>query len=185
MREGGRAMKRLLFLGLGSALRFTMGGVGPAQADNGPHRSSAVAESQTNAPITTAAGRCASCHRAHTAKAEKLLKQAQPALCYSCHDGTLAQTDVIDGSDGGTGALRGGGFAKAQISSAAATKTTGLIDPVTGRIATSNQTIPALAAGLATTSKHNAGAPAAGADTARGNAATTPGPAQGDPPRRA
>ena len=30
-------MKRLLFLGIGSALVFTMGGVGPAQADNGPH----------------------------------------------------------------------------------------------------------------------------------------------------
>ena len=164
-------MKRLLFLGLGSALVFTMGGIGTAQADNGPHRSSAVAESQTNAPITAGAGRCASCHRAHTAKAEKLLKEAQPGLCYTCHGAGApgSSTDVFNGNDGGTGALRGGGFAKAQISSAAATKTTGLIDPVTGRIATSNQTIPALAAGLATTSKHNAGGTAADAGTAWGN----------------
>jgi len=35
-----------------------------------------------------------------------------------------------------------------------ATKDTGAVDPVTGRIATSNQTIPVLAAGVTTTSKH-------------------------------
>ena len=43
MVKGGRAMKKLLLLGVGSALMFTMGGVGPAQADNGPHISTAGA----------------------------------------------------------------------------------------------------------------------------------------------
>jgi predicted CXXCH cytochrome family protein len=148
---------------------FTMGGVGPAQADNGPHKSSALAAGTTGA-ITTAAGRCASCHRAHTAKAEYLLKQAQPQLCYSCHDGTVATTNVIDGNDGGTGALRGGGFANARIASGAASKTMGALDPVTGRIATSGQTIPALAVGVATTSKHQIDGVTAG--TAWGNGAS-------------
>ena len=41
MQKGSRAMKKLLFLGIGSALMFTIGGVGPAQADNGPHVSTA------------------------------------------------------------------------------------------------------------------------------------------------
>jgi predicted CXXCH cytochrome family protein len=168
MRSGSRAMKKLLFIGIGSALIVTMGGVGSAQADNGPHRSSALAAG-TSGAITTAAGRCASCHRAHTAQAEYLLKQAQPQLCYSCHDGTTASTNVADGNDGGTGALRGGGFNKAQISSGAASKTMGAADPVTGRIATSGQTIPVLAAGVATTSKHQIDGLTAG--TAWGNGA--------------
>ena len=159
MREGGRVMKRLLFLGLGSALVFTMGGIGTAQADNGPHMSSAQAASTAGVIIANAgAGKCASCHRAHTAQAEKLLLQAQPQLCYTCHAaGVGAGTDVGAGvnTDNG-GALRGGGFNVARISSGAATKDLGLLDPVTGRIATSGQTIPVLAAGTgtATTSKH-------------------------------
>ena len=175
MRIGSRAMKKLLLLGVGSALVFTMGGVGPAQADNGPHRSSAVAAGTANAPITTAAGRCASCHRAHTAKAEYLLKQAQPQLCYSCHDGTTAVTNVIDGNAGGPDALRGGGFANARIGSGAATKSLGALDPVTGRIAVLDRTIPALAVGSATTSKHNAGGTAADAGVAWGNGANGSG----------
>jgi predicted CXXCH cytochrome family protein len=168
MRTGSRAMKKLLFIGMGSALIVTMGGVGSAQADNGPHRSSAAAASSTNNAVTAinGAGRCASCHRAHTAKAEKLLKQAQPQLCYSCHDGTLAQTNVIDGNDGATG-LRGGGFANARIGSAAATKDMGALDTTTGRIATLNQQIPVLGVGAATTSKHQIDGVTAG--TAWGN----------------
>ena len=81
-------MKKLLLLGVGSALAFTMGGVGPAQADNGPHVSFA-ATTAGKIVVSDAAGRCASCHRAHTAQAEFLLKQAQPALCYTCHDLSL------------------------------------------------------------------------------------------------
>jgi len=173
MRIESRAVKKLLLLGVGSALMFTMGGVGPAQADTSGtwHKSSAFAENTIGGAITTAGGRCASCHRAHTAVAEKLLKQAQPALCYSCHDGTLASTNVRDGNDGGTGGLRGGGFLNARIDSGNASKTTGLIDPITGRIATSAQTIPALAVGAAVTSKHNVGGTLADAGTVWGNGA--------------
>ena len=62
---------------------------------------------------------CAGCHRAHTAKGEKLLKVGGTidAFCYSCHEsGTGAYTDVANGLylgawDGTTNAgLRGGGF---------------------------------------------------------------------------
>ena len=163
-------MKRLLLLGVGSALVFTMGGVGPAQADNGPHRSTAQLAGSGAAPIA-GANRCASCHRAHTAKAEYLLKQAQPGLCYTCHGSTApgSTTDVVNGNDGGTGALRGGGFDKAAISSGAASKTMGALDVVTGRIATTNQTIPALAASLTSTSKHQIDGTTSG--TAWGNGA--------------
>jgi predicted CXXCH cytochrome family protein len=161
-------MKRLLFLGLGSALVFTMGGIGTAQADNGPHLSSASLGSATVTISQAGAGKCASCHRAHTAKAGFLLLQAQPALCYTCHDGTSASTAVDTGVNAATGlALRGGGFSNAAIGSGLATKDLGVADPVTGRIATTNQIIPALATAAATTSKHLIDGTSAG--TAWGN----------------
>lgn len=149
-------MKKFLFLGIGAALMFTMGGVGPAQADNGKHISTAQGAGITGGLVNNAGGRCAGCHRAHTAKAEYLLKVAQPQLCYSCHaDGGGASTNVVSGVIMDTAqALRGGGFEKALIGSALATKDTGAVDPVTGRMATSNQTVPVLAAGVTTTSKH-------------------------------
>jgi len=90
---------------------------GPAAADNGPH--------VTGASSTTDS--CAACHRAHTAQAPDLLKEAETTLCYSCHGptGSGAATDVVDGvgysSEGRGGApraLRGGGFSKAMIDSA-------------------------------------------------------------------
>jgi predicted CXXCH cytochrome family protein len=149
-------MKKLLFLGVGSALMFTMGGVGPAVADAGPHISTAGANGTTFSVAGAGASRCAGCHRAHTAKATYLLKEAQPALCFSCHKaGAMgSSTDVANGRDADTGeALRGGGFDFALIGSGAATKTLGAPDPVTGRVAHS-ATIPVLAAGTATTSKH-------------------------------
>ena len=156
MEKGGRAMKRLLFLGLGSALMFTMGGVGPAQADGGPHISSSQIAGASVTIASAGAGKCASCHRAHTAKAGFLLLQAQPALCYTCHDGTgVGVTDVIDGVSPGGQALRGGGFVSAAISSGAATKVMG---PESSRqvygLPSTAQNIPALATGLAVTSKH-------------------------------
>jgi predicted CXXCH cytochrome family protein len=149
-------MKKFLFLGIGTALIFTMGGVGTAQADNGKHISTAQGAGITGGLVNNAGGRCAGCHRAHTAKAEYLLKVAQPQLCYSCHaDGGGASTNVVSGVIMDTSqALRGGGFEKALIGSALATKDTGAVDPATGRIATSNQTIPVLGAGVTTTSKH-------------------------------
>ena len=179
-------MKKFLFLGIGSALIFTMGGVGPAQADNGPHRSSAALAGSTGNAVGALAttGRCASCHRAHTAKAEYLLKQSQPQLCYSCHDGTVAQTNVVDGNDGATG-LRGGGFNNAQIASSLATKDMGALDTSTGRIATLNQKIPSFssAAGSVaplvtttagnTTSKHLIDGATAGTAWGNGPISTT------------
>jgi predicted CXXCH cytochrome family protein len=179
MRKGSRAVKKLLLLGVGSALMFTMGGVGPAAADAGPHRSTAVGAGQT-ALISAAGGsRCASCHRAHTAKAEFLLKAAQPALCYTCHNGAGAQTNVIDGVDGATdAALRGGGFENAKIDGAGAQKIMGAADPVTGRIAT-NASTPVLAAGTAVTSKHQIDGVTSGTIWGNGaiSAAVSPGKA--------
>ena len=91
-------------------------------------------------------GRCASCHRAHTARAAYLLNAtSEESLCYSCHGdgGTGATTDVQSGLgydaaatttypngttltvDRGTtvaGTLRGGGFEKAALGTGAATK---------------------------------------------------------------
>jgi len=138
---------------------FTMGGVGPAVADAGPHISTAQAAGTATVGNSftvneaTGAGRCAGCHRAHTAKASYLLKAAEPALCYSCHQaGAMGSgTDVSNGIDAGTGgALRGGGFNYALIGTA--TKTLGALDPVTGRIAHSGSI--ATGAKTATTSRH-------------------------------
>ena len=150
-------MKRLLFLGAGGALLFIFGGAGPASADAGPHISTA---SGINASVTVAnagAGRCASCHRTHTAKASMLLKQAQPALCYSCHGGGAgANTDVQNGTSlGGTAlkALRGGGFEYALIGADAASKTMAATAASYG-IPSINQNVP-VGASEATTSKHS------------------------------
>ncbi|MEO8107965.1 MAG: cytochrome c3 family protein [Actinomycetes bacterium] len=129
-------MKKILLLGVGSALMFTMGGVGPAVADAGPHRTTAVADGATALVSVAGGGRCASCHRAHTAKAEMLLKDSQPALCYTCHGGSASSIDVIDGVNNDDGlALRGGGFEYTLMNGALATKTIGpalVPDPITG-----------------------------------------------------
>jgi predicted CXXCH cytochrome family protein len=105
----------------------------PASADNGPHV-------KNQGPITDS---CAGCHRVHTAKAPHLLKEAQNALCYTCHgsSATGANNDVVDGvgysgndREGGVaGALRGGGFQFARIESdnPSGVKSSGVI-PVRG-----------------------------------------------------
>ncbi len=85
---------------------------GPALADNDLH-------DKDN--FQTGADSCAGCHRAHTAQASKLLTigPTQSDFCFSCHDGTGAETDVVDGElDGATygtpgAGLRGGGFVRA------------------------------------------------------------------------
>ena len=117
-------MKRFLFLGVGSALLFTMGGMGSAQADNGPHSIVMGPNGATTAVSTEGAGQCANCHRAHTAKTSTLTMQAQPALCLNCHAGLGSQLDVVDGVTPSGAALRGGGFTTAAINSGeGATKT--------------------------------------------------------------
>jgi predicted CXXCH cytochrome family protein len=91
------------------------------------------------------ADRCASCHRAHTAKSAYLLAaSSQENLCFTCHGdgGTGATTDVQSGiAYGGAGtvdatgkwigasrtttvagALRGGGFETAMIGASQASK---------------------------------------------------------------
>ena len=120
----------------------------PAYADNGPHVSTATNAATTGVKITDAGqGRCASCHRAHTARAAFLLNAtSEESLCYSCHGdgGTGATTDVQSGlgydaasrttypernttltvNRGTTvaGTLRGGGFEKAALGTGRATK---------------------------------------------------------------
>ncbi|MHB1475102.1 MAG: cytochrome c3 family protein [Dermatophilaceae bacterium] len=158
--------KRLAVLAACSTLVFSFGAAAPAFADNGPHVAGAG----------VVADGCASCHRVHTAKAGSLLKQAQPGLCYTCHGSAAggASTDVVDGlgysdsTHSGTpapGALRGGGFSKALINSAAPT----------GQSADTFNTagiIPVLGAGVATTSSHSVDG---SSQTAWGNGTTGAG----------
>jgi predicted CXXCH cytochrome family protein len=156
-------MRRLLFVGLGGVLLFTMGGPGPAQADNGPHVSSAVGVGFNE---IAGAGRCTSCHRAHSREGAIPLTAGLDGLCMTCHGPAAggATTDVVDGigfgvggmqkGENGTapGALRGGGFDYALIDSGAATKETYFSGP---NLLARNQLIPVLASGRVTTSKHS------------------------------
>jgi predicted CXXCH cytochrome family protein len=102
-------MKRLVLLTAGLAVVALVGAV-PASADNGPHKIGA-------GPV---ADSCGACHRVHTAKAPRLLKEDQVALCFSCHGAGApgADNDVESGvgiTGGTAGALRGGGFEYALI----------------------------------------------------------------------
>jgi predicted CXXCH cytochrome family protein len=161
MRKGSRPMKKLLFLGVGSAMLFTMGGVPAAQADNGPHVSTAFTATGIQ---NVATDRCASCHRAHTSQGAYNLVQAQPGLCYSCH-GAVANgglTDIVDGSGKGAapGALRAGGFSFARLGAPTKNWVTNTVTllPQVDPAATSIGTLPASSATLKaspTTSSHN------------------------------
>jgi predicted CXXCH cytochrome family protein len=166
-------MKKFLFIGVGSALIFTMGGVSTASADNGPHVSTAATVAGDYQLTAVGAGRCAGCHRTHTAKAELLLKVAQPQLCYNCHGAGApgSTTDVVDGTDGGALALRGGGFASALIGTGAASKHMEPPTTVGGRWTASVQTVPVAALSTPTTSKHEIDGTTAG--TMWGNGAVS------------
>jgi predicted CXXCH cytochrome family protein len=171
---------KLLLLGAGSALIFTMGGIGSAQADNGPHVSSAKGVG-ANQAVTS--DKCAGCHRIHTAKSTDgmLLKTTtQEALCFNCHGPAAsgASTNVVDGvgyenSSAGVqdrdrsgsalypvGALRGGGFTNARINGSGATADFGAADPLRPtriRAIEASKRIPALTAGSPVTSTHSVG----------------------------
>lgn len=101
-------MRHRWIMGLVLSIAMSALWVGVAFADNTPHGGTYGA--------TTDA--CAGCHRAHTAVGDGLLKASSTyALCTSCHNGTGAMTDVLDGvlmtAIGGshsTSPLRGGGF---------------------------------------------------------------------------
>ena len=146
---------------------LAFGFASPAFADNGPHTST------TNVMNVD---RCAGCHRAHTASASYLLTQSESALCQTCHGAAAggSKLDVFDGvaygSTGGTGptgptgqariagdqagALRGGGFTTALLSSGTGVVSRALSSDLHGLV-------PALGAtsgGVATTSTHNTNA---------------------------
>ncbi len=118
---------RRLAVIVAAAALWLFGAAALVLADGGPH---VAAVNNGSAGL---AGDCAACHRAHTAQAEDLLKEAVPGLCLNCHNGTGATTDVIDGfqyvPDGSgdptstvLGALRGGGFSYALIDSSHAAR---------------------------------------------------------------
>jgi len=144
-------VKRLGILIAGCTVLLTSGvGVAPAFADNGPHKSTTNVMNED---------RCAGCHRAHTATAAYLLKDDEQALCETCH-GSDAGGSALDVKDGvgytdnargsATGALRGGGFDFALISSGSG---------VIARRQPNGPIVPALSAGsgVATTSRHEMG----------------------------
>jgi predicted CXXCH cytochrome family protein len=141
-------VRRLPLLLAGAAIWLFLLAI-PAFADAGPH---------IQGQFSATPAECAGCHRAHSAAAPYLLKQALPNLCYSCH-GTGATGSVLDVQDGAAfspgvahvggatagsfaGALRGGGFDYALINTA---------DQTNNRFAT----VGVLSAGAATTSNHS------------------------------
>jgi predicted CXXCH cytochrome family protein len=182
MRKDKKVRRRLLALVATAATAFFLGAV-PAYADNGPHVSTATNAATTGVHITDAGqGRCASCHRAHTARAAFLLNAtSEESLCYSCHGdgGTGATTDVQSGlgydaasttkyPNGTTltvnrgttvvGALRGGGFDKAALGTGAATKDI-VWNAARSSWSSASQLIPPLTTGPQdTTSSHLGGA---------------------------
>lgn len=108
MRKGTRAA-----IGAVAAVLMLLIICGTALADNEIH----------DADNLTEADSCAACHRAHTAQAGKLLTTGpnQDDFCFSCHDGSGAETDVVNGELDGTtygtngAGLRGGGFTNAEM----------------------------------------------------------------------
>lgn len=79
--------------------------VGSAFAADGPHGPF------TSTPLTD---KCAGCHRAHTGLTDTFLVELDvKSLCLSCHDGSGALTNVVDGQYGAGAtapSLNGGGF---------------------------------------------------------------------------
>jgi predicted CXXCH cytochrome family protein len=181
MRTHKKVRTRLVALGATAAAAFFLGAV-PAYADNGPHVSTATNTATTGVKITDAGqGRCASCHRAHTARAAFLLNAtSEESLCYSCHGdgGTGATTDVQSGlgydaaskttyPDGKTtltvnrgttvaGALRGGGFEKAALGTGSATKEI-YFNTTRNEYSSRAQLVPPLTTPEDTTSNHLGG----------------------------
>jgi len=77
-------LKKLAFLIVLVVAFALMGGVALAETPHGPF--------DTNTAV------CGACHRAHTSTAEYLLATPRvTTLCIGCHDGTGADTDVING----------------------------------------------------------------------------------------
>ncbi len=88
MRLGGLALRAVAVMAIVIAVQV-LAGSGPggsAHADNGPHGS-----------VGPTSDGCAGCHRIHTASAPGLLLEAGLNFCLTCHDGSGADTDVVDG----------------------------------------------------------------------------------------
>jgi predicted CXXCH cytochrome family protein len=82
-------------------------GSGTVLADNGPHNASGFSATTDS---------CAGCHRTHTAPGTKLLiADSSQALCLTCHGGTGAETNVVNGLTTGGFGLKGGGFEYASM----------------------------------------------------------------------
>ena len=155
-------MRQRVILTAGCTMLLAFGFASPAFADNGPHQSTSNIMN---------VDRCAGCHRAHTASASYLLTQSESALCQTCHGAAAGGStlDVVDGvaygstgASGATGAhlasdavgaLRGGGFSRALLSSGSGVVSRALSIGGHGLV-------PALGAtsgGVQTTSAHNTG----------------------------
>lgn len=146
------------FVGVAAALFLA---APSAYADAGPHQSKAVNADTTGAVVSSLGDtRCASCHRAHTAKSSYLLAASdQEELCFTCHGdgGTGAATNVQNGySNRDGGALRGGGFDYALIDAGNATKDL-VYNASRNSYSSTNQKIGVLSAKEATTSSHLGG----------------------------
>jgi predicted CXXCH cytochrome family protein len=102
--KGGEKMKKALMI-LGGVLLLTLGAVGMASANAGPHGNFGGGASTPDG--------CAGCHRAHTAIGPYVLAAESPdALCELCH-GSTGNTDVFDGILTSNNAqLNGGGFVR-------------------------------------------------------------------------
>ncbi len=132
-------MKKLALLVVLVVVFALMGGV--ALAAETPH-----------GPFDNNSAVCAACHRAHTSSAEYLLATPRvTGLCIGCHDGTGADTNVVDGAfitngselpaPGGynhgtwgtsTFALMGGGFTNITYDGASTATTSKHMAPGTG-----------------------------------------------------
>jgi hypothetical protein len=98
-------------------------------------------------------------------------------LCYTCHAGAGAATNVKDGVNAySNAALRGGGFEKAKIDGAGATKTMGTVPGAHG-LPVLSRGVPALpGASVAVTSKHQIDGATAGTIWGNGAISATVNP---------
>jgi len=163
-------VRRLGLLFAGAAVWLLLMAV-PVFADNGPHVKG----------MGTTPDSCAGCHRAHSAQGADILVVDAVDLCYSCHGSATAgaNTDVTNGlayndtlnksaarSATLTGALRGGGFEYALLT------TNNYYAPSTGPFNSAPQTLAVSAHGSSSAHSVNGNAVAMWGSGALGTPAT-------------
>ncbi|NMM24609.1 MAG: cytochrome c3 family protein [Phycicoccus sp.] len=76
--------------------RYALHPVTAAPSVSVPKALAAAVGPTPHGPYTKVADECATCHRTHTGQNKNLLKSASPQsnLCFTCHDGTGANTNV-------------------------------------------------------------------------------------------